>query len=87
MLSSFVIPAERAASTILSSILAVLSAIHTSPHCEQMVAGTCRSATAPLPGSALKVAVPLDFLPPQRGQVVLDPFTFFALTVIRFENT
>jgi hypothetical protein len=69
----------RASLTICSNCRAVASSIHSSPHCEQIVASTSRTTTTPLPRSALKVVLPLVFLPPQIGQISLRLLITFSL--------
>src|SRR5206468_11416662 len=69
----------RASLTIRSSCRAVASSIHSSPHCEQIIASTSRTTTTPLPTSALKVVLPLIFLPPQSGQIWLVLLITFSL--------
>src|SRR5207244_4540601 len=69
----------RASLTISSNCRAVASSIHSSPHCEQIVASTSRTTTTPLPRSVLKVVLPLVFLPPHIGQIWLVLVIIFSL--------
>jgi hypothetical protein len=69
----------RASLTICSNCRAVASSIHSSPHCEQIVASTSRTTTTPLPRSTLKVVLPFVFLPPQIGQISLGLLITFSL--------
>src|SRR6266581_5767817 len=69
----------RALLTISSNCRAGASSIHSSPHCEQIVASTSRTTTTPLPRSALNVVLPFVFLPPQIGQIWLVSLIIFSL--------
>jgi hypothetical protein len=71
VLTSTCRPRVRASSTIASNRRAVASSIHSSPHCEQTVAGVFRTTITPAPSSAVNVVAPPVFVPPQRGQTSL----------------
>ena len=76
----------RALWVMFSNNSAVLSSIHSSPHCIQICAGTLRTTTTPVFKSAVKVVLPFWIEPPQTGHCAGICFILFLFCFkIRFK--